>query len=351
MTDLPFVTMAVPCFNEERYIEAFFDDVSAQDYPKDRIEIVIADGMSTDRTRAILERLSGAFEGRLRVIDNPRRLQAAAMNAIVEQCRGDVVVRLDVHARYANDFVRQCVSVLKETGAQNVGGPARPLAKGWFQKAVCAALDSKLAVGNSKYRDPNAEGWVDTVFPGAFPREVLERVGGFDPNAVTNEDAEINQRIHEAGGRVYLSQKIIVHYFPRDSYRGLAKQYFKYGKGRARTMLKHGGLPTVRPLLPFALVISGGVLLLTSPLQPLTPFAFGLYGLLSAVEAVRVTRHKSLLLAPVVASLFPVIHVCHGIGFGVGLLAYGLAPDWESARTRGDTVLQAKERPLEEVPA
>ena len=329
MANVPFVTIAVPCFNEERYIESFLEDVFEQDYPAASIEVLIGDGMSTDRTREIIARVSEKRARVVSVIDNPRRLQAPAMNAMITVAKGDVIVRLDVHARYAKDFVRQCVAVLKETGAQNVGGPARPAAEKWFQRAVCAALESKLAVGNSSYRNLDAEGWVETVFPGAFPREVFDVVGGFDANAITNEDAELNQRIHEAGGRVYLSQRIVVHYFPRDSYRGLAKQYFSYGKGRARTMLKHGGLPSVRPMLPFFLVVGGGALVVTSPWQPLLPFALGLYSAATAIEGIRVSRKHGLHLAPVVASIFPVLHVCHGLGFGAGLIRYLLKPDWQ----------------------
>jgi len=333
MARVPFVTIAVPCFNEERHIEAFLDDVFAQDYPADSIEVLIGDGMSTDKTREILERIAKTRPPsgtQLRMLDNPKRLQAAAMNIMIAAAKGDIIVRLDVHARYAKDFVRQCVTVLQETGAQNVGGPARPAAETWFQKAVCAALLSKLAVGNSSYRNLDAEGWVETAFPGAFPREVFEVVGGFDPNAVTNEDAELNQRIHEAGGRVFLSQKIVVHYFPRDSYRGLMKQYFKYGKGRARTMLKHRGLPTIRPLLPFFLVVGGATLLVTSPWHPLLLPAIGLYGSAALLEGLRVAaKEKRLHLAPVVASIFPVLHMSHGVGFAAGLAHYFFKPDWD----------------------
>ncbi len=330
MAHVPFVTIAVPCFNEEKYIETFLADVFEQDYPAASIEVLIGDGMSTDRTREIIARIAEASPGRVRVIDNPRRLQAAAMNQMIEAAKGDVIVRLDVHARYAKDFVRQCVTVLGETGAQNVGGPARPTADKWFQRALCAALDSKLAVGNSAYRDLDAEGWVESVFPGAFPRGVFEVVGGFDPNAITNEDAELNQRIRAAGGRVYLSQKIVVHYFPRDTYRGLAKQYFKYGQGRARTALKHRGIPSIRPVLPFLLVVGGTALVVTTPWHPFLVPALALYGAGCAIEGARVARKHGLHLAPVVASIFPILHVAHGVGFGAGLVKYLLAPDWQA---------------------
>jgi glycosyltransferase involved in cell wall biosynthesis len=328
----PFVTVAIPCLNEERHIEQCLRDVFAQDYPAASMEVLVGDGMSTDRTREILARLEASFPGRLRVIDNPKRLQAAAMNAMLDASRGEILIRMDVHARYAPDYVRQCVTVLRETGADNVGGAQRAIPESWFQRALCAALDSPLAVGGARYRNADAEGDADTVFLGAFRRSTLERVGGYDSNAITNEDAELNQRILASGGRVYVSRKIVVQYYPRDSWRGLAKQYFRYGKGRARTLLKHRSFPTPRPAIPFAMVVSGGALLLVPPLQALAPFAFGGYGAASALEALRVSWKHGLELAPAVAAIFPVLHVSHGVGFGVGLVTYALAPDW-SERT------------------
>jgi glycosyltransferase involved in cell wall biosynthesis len=330
-TTTPLVTLAIPCFNEERYIEACLDDVFAQDYPAESIEILVGDGMSSDRTREILAKIAERHPGRLRVIDNPRRLQAAAMNEMIREARGEIIVRMDVHARYAHDYIRQCVSVLEETGAQNVGGAQRATPETWFQKALCAALDSPLAVGGARYRNADAEGHVDTVFLGAFRKRVFEAVGGYDPNAITNEDAELNQRILKSGGRIYLSRKIVVHYFPRDSFGSLARQYFKYGKGRARTLLKHKSFPTPRPAIPFLMVASGATMLLSSTLRPLAPLAFGIYGAATAIEALRVSRGRCLHLAPVVAAIFPVLHVSHGVGFGVGLVQYALKPDWDES--------------------
>jgi succinoglycan biosynthesis protein ExoA len=327
---LPFVTVAIPCFNERRHIEACISDVLQQDYPADRFEVLVGDGMSSDGTRDILARLA-ADSARLRVVDNPDRLQAAGLNAMIREARGDVIIRMDVHARYARDFLRQCVLVLRETGAQNVGGAARASADSFFQRAACAALDSPLSYGGSSYRNVNAEGWVDTVFPGAFPRQTFETVGGFDPRAITNEDAELNQRILAAGGRIYLSRKIVCHYYPRDSFRGLARQYFKYGMGRARTLLKHGRFPTPRPAIPFLTVVGGVLLLATSGVQPFTLPAFGLYALATGAEAVRVCRRHSLALTPYVWAIFPVLHVSHGVGFGYGLWHYLRHPDWANS--------------------
>ena len=329
----PFVTVAMPCLNEEDYIEECIRCVQHQDYPKDRIEILVADGGSIDGTREILQRLAKE-DDRIRIVDNPDRIQAAGLNAVIRRARGEVVIRMDVHAEYAEDFVRKCVEVLEKTGADNVGGAARAKAKTWFQRALCAALDSPLAVGGSKYRNPDNEGFVESVFPGAFRRRVFETVGLFDARAVTNEDAEINQRIRESGGKVYLSREIVVHYFPRDSFRALAKQYFKYGQGRARTLLKHGGFPSIRPAIPFLMVSGEALLLATSAWHPFSSWTLGAYAAATAGEAVRVGHHAGLAAIPVVWAIFPVLHVSHGAGFAAGLVKYTLAPDWTTEPER-----------------
>jgi succinoglycan biosynthesis protein ExoA len=323
----PFVTVAIPCLNEEGYIEACLDSVRRQDYPADRIEFLVADGRSTDRTREILAGIARE-DPRVRLIDNPARLQAAGMNEAIRQARGELIVRMDAHCEYALDYVRRCVEVSERTGADNVGGAQRSLARNSFQRALCAALASPLGVGGARYRSPENEGWVDTVFLGAFRRRVFETVGLYDPRAFTNEDAELNLRILEQGGRVYLSREIVVHYFPRSDMRSLARQYFRYGMGRARTLLKHGRFRSPRPALPFLMVASLLALVAVPPLRPLAPWALAAYAAAASLEALRVTRAASLALAPRVALIFPVLHLSHGTGFAVGLVRFALAPHW-----------------------
>src|SRR5262245_6620292 len=283
----------MPAFNEEHYLAACIASVQAQDYPRELIEILVADGRSTDRTREILAELSAA-DPRIHMIDNPARLQAAGLGVMVKQATGDIIVRMDVHCEYAPDYVRKCVETLEQTGADNVGGAQRAKAKSFFQKALCAALASPLGVGGAKYRSADAEGFVDTVFLGAFRRRVFETVGLWDPGAITNEDAELNQRILDSGGQVYLSRDIHVHYFPSDSHASLARQYYRDVLGLARTLLKLGSFPTLRPLVPFALVAGGTALVAFPPLWPLAPLAFASYALATGAEAVRVGRGTSI---------------------------------------------------------
>jgi len=329
----PRVTIAMPAYNEEHYIEACVASVQAQDYPRDQIEILIADGRSTDRTREILARLTAA-DPRIRMIDNPARLQAAGLGLLVRQATGEIFVRMDVHCEYASDYVRKCVETLERTGADNVGGAQRAKAKTFFQRAVCAALASPLGVGGAKYRSADAEGFVDTVFLGAFRRRVFETVGLWDPGAITNEDAELNQRILASGGQIYLSREIVVHYFPRDSFKTLAKQYYKYGRGRARTLIKLGKFPTLRPALPFAMVAGASAMIALPPLWPLASLAFATYALATGAEAVRVGRTVGIAAVPVVWAMFPVLHVSHGVGFAAGLLQFLRKPDWAAEPER-----------------
>ncbi len=325
----PMVTIAMPAFNEERYIETCIRSVWAQDYPRDRIEILVADGRSTDRTREILDELTRQ-DRRIRMIDNPQRLQAAGLGEIVKQARGEIIVRMDVHCEYATDYVSKCVATLQATGADNVGGAQRAKAKTPFQEALCAALQSPLGVGGASYRSDKAEGFVDTVFLGAFKRAVFERVGLWDPKAATNEDAELNQRILETGGKIYLSRDIVVHYFPRDSFRTLAKQYFRYGQGRARTLLKRGAFPKLRPLIPFGLVTGTAALLLVPPAWPILPPAAAGYLLAAGAEAVRVAAPLGAKAVLTALAIFPVLHFSHGSGFAAGLWRYLRNPDWSS---------------------
>jgi len=318
------VTIAMPALNEEHYIEACIASVQAQDYPRDQIEILVADGRSTDATRDILARLAAA-DPRIRMIDNPERLQAAGLGLIVKAARGDVIVRMDVHCEYAADYVRTCVETLERTGADNVGGAQRARARTPFQRALCAALTSPLGVGGARYRSADAEGFVDTVFLGAFRRKVFETVGLWDPRAITNEDTELNQRILESGGRIYLSRDIVVHYYPRESFKTLAKQYFKYGRGRARTLLKLGRFSNIRPAIPFAMVAGAATMLANPLLWPALPAALASYALATGAEAVRVGRGMSI---ATVWGVFPVLHVSHGVGFAAGLWQYLRSPDW-----------------------
>ncbi|HEY3821521.1 MAG TPA: glycosyltransferase family 2 protein [Polyangiaceae bacterium] len=326
-SDQPLVTVVIPCRDEEAHIEGCVRSALTQDWPHDRLEILVADGMSMDATREILSRLA-AEDSRIRLLDNTARVPAGGLNECIRRARGAYIVRMDVHADYAPDFVRKCVAVLERTGADNVGGPAKPKGTTFFQRCVAAALASPLGVAGSRYPSEDNEGWVEGVWPGAFRREVFERVGLFDPNALSSEDIELDRRIADAGGRAYSSPEIGLNYHPRGSVRALARQYFRYGQGRARTLLKHRGSASWGPAMPFLWLLGEAALVATSRWQPLAKWSLGAYALATGAEAVRVGRQEGPLAVPVVWAIFPLVHVAQGAGFATGLVRYVVRPDW-----------------------
>ena len=328
----PLCSVVIPCLNEARDIEAVVRGAMEQRYPPHQLEILVADGGSTDETRAIVERLA-AEDARVQLVDNPGRFPSSGMNVGIRRARGTVIIRMDAHAAYAADYVLASVEALRQTGACNAGGAARARPRSTFQRAVSAALSSPLAVGGSAYRDPTREGFVETVFNGAFRREVIEHVGLYDERARTNEDAELNQRIIEAGGRVFLSRSIIAFYYPRSTLRGLAAQYFGYGQGRARTLLRRRRLLSARPLVPFAALTIFVVLAVFAALVPGTAWVLAvaceLYAGVLVIEAARLAA-TDLRFFPLLLVIFPLMHAAHGLGVWEGLFRYAgveLDPD------------------------
>jgi succinoglycan biosynthesis protein ExoA len=330
-TPTPRVSILIPCLDEARHIERVVRQAMGQTCGNGALEVLVADGGSRDGTRGILAKLARSHP-RLRLVDNPQRIQSAGLNAMLRVARGDVVVRMDAHCDYPPDYVASCLRALESSHAAGVGGAQRLAADTPFQRALAAAMESPFGMGMAAYRDGSRSGWVDTVFLGAYRRDVLERLGGYDPKAVTNEDAELNQRILDLGERLWLSSEIRVRYHPRSSLRALARQYHRYGIGRARTLLKHRKLATVRPALPFGALLLGAALMVASPQLGLALAL--LYAIVTWAESVRVAsgnRDTSLLLT---WTIFPTVHLAHALGFGRGLVRYALAPDWSGvART------------------
>ncbi len=318
----PLCSIIIPCLNEEVFIEAVVRQAAEQRYPADKIEILVVDGGSTDKTRAIVSELAAADQ-RIRLVDNPDRIQAAAMNLGIKRSHGEVIVRLDAHAEYADDYVAEAVKALRRTGALNVGGAARARAKTDFQRSVCAALASPLGVGGSAYRDETREGFVESVWGGAFRREAFEMVGLYDAEAPTNEDAELNQRIIEAGGTIYLSRDVVAFYYPRGSLADVSRQYFGYGEGRARTLVKRGRALSIRPFLPAAMVAGFVSLLVLSvfshPAAALLATAVISYASAVVLESLRLAARYGLGVLPRLVAILPTMHVSHGLGFWSGL--------------------------------
>ena len=200
------VSVVVPCRNEIRHIRAFLDSVLRQELGRIEMEVLIADGMSDDGTRLVLDEFERRFAA-IRVLDNPEKIVSTALNRAIREARGEIIIRMDAHTTYAPDYVRSCVEVLHETNADNVGGPALTRADGYIAQAIALAFHTPFASGGAKFRDPRYEGPVDTVTYGCWRKSTLERIGLFDEKLVRGQDYELNVRILSCGGTVWQSPK------------------------------------------------------------------------------------------------------------------------------------------------
>lgn len=244
----------MPTFLERTAIVDCLSSLERQDYPGP-IRILVVDGGSTDGTREIVSRRA-ASDPRIELLDNPGRSAASALNIGLAACRTPVLVRVDAHAIYSPSYVARSVAVLQESGAADAGGPMRPVGTTRFGRAVAAITTSRLGIGWGSFHYASSRVFVDTVFLGAYWTETLRRLGGWDTTSLQwgAEDHELNLRLRDGGGKIVCDPTIESWYFPRETPRGLARQYRNYGLGKASTLAKHRRLPTLRPLAPAALV-------------------------------------------------------------------------------------------------
>ncbi|MEM8827944.1 MAG: glycosyltransferase family 2 protein [Cyanobacteria bacterium P01_G01_bin.19] len=245
----PSVSIVIPTYNEEENIEAIVGGFLASKYDN-IVEILVVDGESTDSTADKVLELSRLYS-KVKLLHNPHKIQSSALNIGLEACQGEIFLRADAHCRYAPDYVEKCVDTLLKTQAINVGGAQRFVAESKFQAGVALAANSILGNGGAKYRNPQYNGYVDTVFLGCMWTETLINIQGYS-NQITNEDAELNQRLLAQDKQaIYVSSDIKVWYYPRSTWISLYVQYFKYGRGRFLTATKHTKNLQLRGKLPF----------------------------------------------------------------------------------------------------
>ena len=272
MSTAPLATVVIPERNEARHIEDCLAAVFGQDYPADRLEVIVVDGMSTDGTRDILER-AAAREPRLRLLDNPASIVPTAMNRGIAAARGAIVVRVDGHCIIQRDYVSRVVETLQRTGADGVGGTMSPVARTPFQGAVALATSTPFGVGNSAFHYATQERESDSVYLGAYPAATFARWGGYDEALVRNQDDELNYRIRARGGRIVLNPAIRSSYTPRGTLRTLFSQYFQYGWWKPHVFVRVPRMISWRHLGPSAFVV---VLMLLAAAGFIVPMAWGL---------------------------------------------------------------------------
>jgi len=326
--EAPFVTIAVASSDDEARIEPCLRTALGQDYPKNRIEILVADAMSMDATREIVVRLAGE-DTRLRLLDNPDRTRAAALNAILRASRGEIIVPMDPGGEYGKTHVSKCVAALATSPADHLAIVPRTAGRTLVERALSAAQKTRLAfaAGADLARGAHADA---PALIGAVRRKVFERVGLFDPGTRVEEDVELSRRITRSGGAVTVRHDIVVHRADARSFRDLWKRHYQLGRSRARRTVKERRIDSVRSLAPLAMVVAGSALAATSSIQPITPLALAAYALVTGAAAVRVARGEGLATVPVAWAAYPVMHLAHGLGFGGGLVRAVLRPDWSA---------------------
>lgn len=315
------VSVVMPLYNEERYIEQCIDSLLLQDYPKENMEWIFVDGCSKDRTVELLKQYQGQYPSLIKIFDNPNKIVPCAMNIGIAASQGKYIVRLDAHADYATNYISKCVDYLENTDAENVGGVAITKSSGFVGNAIAKMLSSKFGVGNSQFRTNGESGYVDTVPFGAFKREVFTKYGGYDERLVRNQDNEMNFRIRKNGGKIYLTNDIQLSYYCRDSISGIAQMAHKNGMWNVITMKLCPGSMGVRHFVPLAFVLSLVGLSILGCLHPI------FWALLSAELllyfamdiAFTVKQAASAKEAMMMLLLFPIFHVSYGAGSVVGI--------------------------------
>lgn len=321
MSNEVIVSVVMPVYNEEKFIEKCVDSLLMQDYPIDNMEWIFVDGCSFDKTVELLENYRNKYPSLIKVLSNPHKIVPYAMNIGIEASQGKYIVRLDAHADYAVDYISKCVYYLESTGAENVGGVAETKSQGFIGNAIAKMLSSKFGVGNSQFRTNGESGYVDTVPFGAFRREVFSKYGGYDERLVRNQDNEMNFRIRKNGGKIYLANDIRLSYYCRDSIKGIASMAKKNGMWNIITMNLCPGSMGLRHFIPFLFVISVAFLGILCAFNTLFRWLFGaelmLYFALdiffSAKQASRIKEFFVLII------LFPIFHVAYGFGSIIGI--------------------------------
>jgi len=335
-------SIIVPCRNERAHIRECLETLLASDYPADRLEILVVDGMSDDGTRDIVAEVARAHPA-VRLFDNPRRITPAGINIGIAEARGSVFLLIGAHAGFPPDYVSGLVGWLERSGADGVGGVCETLPGSGSPtaRAIALAMAHPFGVGNSWFRigtrEPRA---VDTVpFP-CYRMELFGRIGLFDEALVRNQDDEFNARVLKHGGRLLLVPGVSSRYYARTRLRDLARMFYQYGLFKPAVIRKTGAVITTRQLVPatFTLTVAGFALLLPwwRGAGPVLAGILGLYCGVAFLVALRSGRRHGFRCVPALVAAFPVMHLSYGIGFLVGLIRLGHL--WKGQGTAPDVL-------------
>jgi succinoglycan biosynthesis protein ExoA len=323
---LPFVSVIMPVRNEGKFITECLDAVMGQDYPPDRLEVFIVDGMSTDSTPGIVR----SYQGRripLRLLENPGKIVPKGMNVALRETKGEIIVRVDGHCKIAPDYVRRCVDHIRTDHVDGVGGPVRTMGGTRTARVIALAMSSPFGVGGSAFRTMSDRTMLaDTVpFP-AYTRSIVERAGPYDEELVRNQDDEYNYRLRKLGAKLLLAADVRSEYYSRSSIGSLWRQYFQYGYWKVRVLQKHPRQMKMRQFVPAAFVALLALALLAAPWGPgglwALGFVAGSYCAANLCAGFLTARKESLSMVPLLVVAFATLHVSYGLGFLSGLAKF-----------------------------
>lgn len=273
----PLVSVIIPCYNEEATIVGVLNAICQQTLPMSDVEVVIADGRSTDRTREIITEFQKTHpELVIKLVDNIKRIIPAALNLAIDNSAGEFIIRMDGHTLPSADYLEKCVLALKAGKGENVGGvlEVKPGRDTWIARSIALAAVHPLGVGDAQYRRATTATEADTVAFGSFRRALIEKIGNFDETLFANEDYEFNTRIRASGGRIWIDPSIRAVYYSRSDLKSLARQYYSYGYWKFKMLQRYPGTIRWRQALPPVFVFGLLMLLLLSVFWNLARIVF-----------------------------------------------------------------------------
>lgn len=322
----PLITAIIPCRNEEKYIAQCLKSLLEQKDVNDKMEILVVDGMSTDSTRAIVEKILKQYS-QVKLLDNLSLYTPHALNIGIKSAKGVFVAILGAHAKYAKDYLANSLElIIEHPEVSCVGGPITCLGKTSFGKATALAMSSRIGVGNAYHRFPNYYGYAEGACFPVFRKEVFSEVGLYDENLVRNQDDEFNLRLRKHGLKVYLSPKVKSQYYVRESPQKLFTQYFDYGIWRAVVIKKHKLPASFRQLVPSVFIFTILICFITGlfmqgPWLYLSFFTPFLYSLFLIVATIRISFIHGWELAKFFPIAVSILHISYGLGLIRGMFS------------------------------
>ena len=321
----PFVSVIMPVHNEGSFILRSLGALLDQTYPKEQMEIIVADGMSTDNTRRLAEQIASESTISVSFVDNVKKIAPSGLNLALGAAKGGIIVRVDGHTIVGPDYVSECVDALLRTGSANAGGKMDAVSEKLVGQAIAIATSSRFGIGNARFHYSDSEEYVDTVYLGAWPKKIFDRYGLFNEELVRNQDDEFNYRLRAGGEKILLSPRIKSIYYNRSSFKTLWRQYFQYGYWKVRVLQMHPRQVSLRQFVPPLFAAS---LMVTAIFSLLT--SFGRWTFVGLISMYLIANFAATILAgktkisllPMVSFSFAILHLSYGFGFLLGVFSF-----------------------------